>query len=106
MTSWWLASVMPGNSATSQCSCKLRGKGASGCRGGASRRLRPPELLEPLGASAIPFVEFGPWRKCVTVIEKPSFSHSSKRHVLSRSCTGAHAGVHSMYGKREETCHG
>src|SRR6476619_416484 len=68
MTSWWLASVMPGNSATSQCSYKLRGKGASGCRGGASRRLRPPELLEPLGASAIPFVELVTHRIRVVII--------------------------------------
>src|SRR6476469_4066790 len=68
MTSWWLASFMPGNSATSQCSCKLRGKGASGCRGGASRRLRPPELLEPLGASAIPFVELVTHRIRVVII--------------------------------------
>src|SRR6478672_5006650 len=101
MTSWWLASVMPGNSATSQCSCKLRGKGASGCRGGASRRLRPPELLEPLGASAIPFVKLGAWRKCVTHIGNPRFSRGKQYRGFSRYCVEARAGVHSMYGITE-----
>src|SRR5512144_3014473 len=68
MTSCRLASVMPGNSAASQCSCKLRCKGAFGCRAAASRRLRPPELLEPLRPPAIPFVELVTDRIHVVII--------------------------------------